>query len=380
MTHIIVGISGGVDSAVAALLAHRAGHRVSGLFMKNWDADDGDQCSAADDLRSAKEVCTTLGIPLHKVSFSEQYWDRVFAHFLAEYRAGRTPNPDVLCNREIKFDAFLAHAKALGAEAIATGHYVRRAYLDGRWWLRTGHDPAKDQSYFLYLVGAQALAQSRFPIGHLSKDEVRTLARQAGLPNHARKDSTGICFIGERRFREFLARYLPAKPGPIVTINGDTIGEHLGVMYYTIGQRQGLGIGGINGYPDAPWFVVDKDVATNRLIVAQGTDHPSLYAQALNVEQVHWITAAPSRWPLRCEARIRYRQPRQWATLAVTADGGLEARFDAAQRAITPGQSIVFYHGEYCLGGGIIEGATQASTAARATTGATTDNHESADH
>ena len=353
---IIVGLSGGVDSSVAALRLLEAGHPVRAVFMKNWEEDDReDYCAAAEDLADARAVCERLGIPLQAVNFSAEYWDRVFAHFLAEYAAGRTPNPDVLCNREIKFRAFLDHALAQGAARIATGHYARIVERDGRYRLLTGRDPHKDQSYFLYLLDQRQLAHSLFPLGELTKAEVRALARRAGLPTAAKKDSTGICFIGERRFRDFLARYLPARPGDIVTERGRVIGRHHGLMYYTMGQRHGLGIGGVAGASDAPWFVADKDLDGNRLVVVQGHDHPRLYHRWLAASQVHWIAGQPPALPLRCAAKTRYRQPAQPCTVHAGPDGTLQVGFDQPQRAVTPGQSVVFYLGEECLGGAIID-------------------------
>ena len=352
---VMVGLSGGVDSAVAALRLVEQGWQVEGLFMKNWEEDDtAGYCAAAEDLAQASAVAEALGIPLHTVNFASEYWDRVFEHFLAEYRAGRTPNPDVLCNREIKFKAFLDHALALGSHYIATGHYARNLRVGDRHELHRAGDTDKDQTYFLYLLDQHALRHSLFPLHDVPKAEVRAIARAAGLPNHARKDSTGICFIGERRFRDFLQRYLPARPGDIVTLDGRTIGRHHGLMFYTIGQRQGLGIGGVAGAVDAPWFVVGKDLAGNRLQVAQGHDHPALLRHALVADQVHWINGPPGAGALRCHARCRHRQPLQACTAEAVGDR-LLVTFDRPQRAITPGQSVVLYDGTRCLGGGIID-------------------------
>lgn len=350
-THIIVGLSGGVDSAVAAALLLRDGFRVSALFMKNWEEDDaGTKCSAAEDLAEAQKVCAHLDITLHTVNFSHEYWERVFEHFLAELRAGRTPNPDVLCNREIKFRAFLDHARVLGADAIATGHYARVRCGAGGCQLLKGRDPGKDQSYFLYALGQEALGATHFPIGDLLKNEVRQLARESGLPNHARRDSTGICFIGERDFRDFLARYLPHAPGDIVSVEGERKGRHAGLAFYTIGQREGLGIGG----PGAAWYVADKRIADNTLVVAQGEDHPALHAAGLIATGAHWISGRAPDFPLRCTVKIRYRQQDVPCTLTA-ADEAIEVRFDSPQRAVTPGQFAVFYAGDECLGGAVIE-------------------------
>jgi tRNA-specific 2-thiouridylase len=292
---------------------------------------------------------------LHTINFASEYWDRVFEYFLAEYRAGRTPNPDVLCNREIKFRAFLDHALHLGADHIATGHYARLRERDGRMELCKGADPDKDQSYFLYQLNQHALRHSLFPIGHLPKTEVRRRAAAAGFANHAKKDSTGICFIGERRFRDFLARYLPAQPGEIHSVDGEVLGEHQGLMYHTQGQRQGLGIGGIQGKGEDPWYVVDKDLGRNVLVVAQGQRHPALYHQRLGASQLHWISDSAPEAPFSCSARIRYRQQDQACTIEQLDEHHCEVHFETAQRAITPGQSIVFYADDVCLGGGIID-------------------------
>ncbi|MDH3309796.1 MAG: tRNA 2-thiouridine(34) synthase MnmA [Gammaproteobacteria bacterium] len=350
---IFVGISGGVDSAVAALLLKRQGHEVTGLFMKNWEEDDtAGHCGAEEDLKMAQVVCEHLEIPLRTVNFSSEYWDRVFSYFLDEYRAGRTPNPDVLCNKEIKFRTFLDHALALGGDRIATGHYARVDMAAGRFRLLKARDGAKDQSYFLYLLGQEALAHTLFPVGDLTKTEVRHLAQEAGLPNYDREDSTGICFIGERNFKSFLGRYLPAQPGEMRTLEGVIKGKHDGVMFYTIGQRHGLGIGG----EGEAWYVVGKDVALNILYVEQGEHHPALFSQSLSAGQLHWVSHEPLPWPRKLHAKTRYRQPDQDCT-AKAQNMGLCVKFAAAQRAITPGQSVVFYDGEECLGGGIIESA-----------------------
>ncbi len=362
---IMVGLSGGVDSAVAALRLLEQGHQVEALFMKNWDEDDaGGHCPVAEDLADAEAVAARLDIPLHKVNFSAEYWDRVFEHFLDEYRAGRTPNPDVLCNREIKFRAFLDHALAQGAEAIATGHYARIGGTPEAPALLKGLDPAKDQSYFLHLLTRAQLARARFPLGELEKTEVRRIAARAGFPNARKKDSTGICFIGERRFSEFLSRYLPARPGEICTPEGRVLGEHRGLMYHTIGQRQGLGIGGLRDAGGEPWYVAAKDLEHNRLIVVQGADHPWLYARELLFEGLHWIGGPPPDGVFPCQARIRYRQSDQACCIEPLADGRWRARFERPQRAVTPGQAIVLYRGERCLGGGTILGAADGPVAA----------------
>ena len=352
MAHVVVGLSGGVDSAVAALLLQRAGHRVTGLFMKNWEEDDSSgYCAAEEDLKVVREVCAQLGIELHTVNFSTEYWERVFQYFLDEHKAGRTPNPDVLCNKEIKFKAFLDHAVTLGAEHIATGHYARVDELQGQYRLLKGKDADKDQTYFLYTLGQAELAKTFFPIGHLTKPEVRAIARDAGLPNYARKDSTGICFIGERDFRDFLKRYLPAQPGEMRTLAGEDKGRHEGAMYYTIGQRQGLGIGGAG----EAWYVVDKDIDKNILYVEQGEHHPALYYPALLASQLHWVVGATPPLPYPCSAKVRYRQTDQACQLEHAEPGSLRAVFATPQRAVTPGQSVVIYDGEVCLGGGIID-------------------------
>ena len=352
---VIVGMSGGVDSSVAAYLLQQQGYRVEGLFMKNWDEDDDTEyCTAKADLADAEAVCHKLGITLHTANFAAEYWDNVFEHFLVEYRAGRTPNPDVLCNREIKFKAFLEYALELGADLIATGHYVRKLEQHGQTRLLKGRDPGKDQSYFLCEVSESCLARSLFPVGELLKDEVRDIARQQGFVTHDKKDSTGICFIGERKFRDFLARYLPARPGTIITVDGEEIGAHHGLMYHTIGQRQGLGIGGLREHDEAPWYVVDKDLENNRLVVAQGNDNQRLFASRLLAGQAHWINN-DSRAAGRCQAKIRYRQDDQSCQVEFCDDEQLIATFDQPQRAVTPGQYIVFYEGETCLGGAVIE-------------------------
>ena len=350
-------MSGGVDSSVAALLLKEQGYRVEGLFMKNWDEDDGTQyCTAKTDLADAQAVADTLEIPLHAANFAAEYWDNVFEHFLSEYRAGRTPNPDILCNREIKFKAFLDYATSLGADRIATGHYAQtRGDEQGVPTLYKGADAGKDQSYFLHQVGHLELARTLFPLGGLEKMTVRQLAETAGFVTAKKKDSTGICFIGERRFKDFLQQYLPAQPGVIETTEGSEIGEHQGLMYHTIGQRQGLGIGGLAERPEKPWYVVGKDLDRNVLVVAQGNDHPALFANELKTSDLFWINGKAPLSPLRCAAKVRYRQADQ-ACCVDAIEGGYRIRFDSPQRAVTPGQSVVLYDGERCLGGGVIEG------------------------
>jgi tRNA-specific 2-thiouridylase len=356
---IIVGVSGGVDSSVAALLLRdRAladpAQSVAGLFMTNWADDGSGDCRAEDDRRDAVAVCGRLGIPIHFRDFSKQYWAGVFEHFLAEYAAGRTPNPDVLCNREIKFKHFLDAARELGAERIATGHYARVRERDGSWQLLRAADRNKDQSYFLHQLGQSQLAATLFPLGDLDKPDVRRMAAEAGLPTAEKKDSTGICFIGERDFREFLGRYLPAKPGPMVTPDGRRIGEHPGVFYFTLGQREGLQIGGVRGFAAAPWFVVGKRVRDNTLIVDQGGDSPYLFSRRLWTEPAHWIAGAPPATRFSCTAQTRYRQRDDACEVETRPDGSLAVRFAQPQRAVTPGQSLVLYDGEVCLGGAVI--------------------------
>jgi len=356
-TRVMVGMSGGVDSSVTALLLQQQGYQVEGLFMKNWDEDDGTEyCTAKEDLADAERVCDTLGIKLHTANFAAEYWDNVFEYFLEEYRAGRTPNPDILCNKEIKFKVFIEYAQILGADLIATGHYVRRNVLeDGSTQLLKGCDNNKDQSYFLHAVGGAQLAKTLFPVGELEKPAVRALAEQHHLITHNKKDSTGICFIGERRFKDFLEQYLPAQEGDIVTEKGQIIGKHAGLMYHTIGQRQGLGIGGVKGAPDAPWYVVDKNLDNNQLTVVQGDEHPLLYHRYLRATAMHWINDAPTQNSIKCQAKVRYRQADQECTVVIQDNGIIDVEFEQAQRAITPGQSIVLYDGERCLGGAVIE-------------------------
>jgi tRNA-specific 2-thiouridylase len=344
-------MSGGVDSAVAALLAKRAGHDVVGLFMKNWEEDDTDEyCSTREDLIDAAAAADRIGIELEAVNFSAEYKERVFAEFLREYAAGRTPNPDVLCNAEIKFRAFLDHAMRLGAAKIATGHYARIRNHDGRYELLRGTDRTKDQSYFLHRLTQQQLSRVMFPVGEMKKTEVRRIALEAGLPNHAKKDSTGICFIGERPFREFLNRYLPKAPGPIVDENGNTVGEHIGLAFYTIGQRKGIGIGGAG----EAWYVADKRIASNELVVVQGHDHPLLLKESLKAQDASWIAGAPPAAPSTHTAKTRYRQADAPCMLSRVLESEVRVDFSSPQWAVTPGQSVVLYDGELCLGGGVI--------------------------
>ena len=354
---VVLGMSGGVDSSVAAWLLKRQGYEVIGVFMKNWEDDDTEEyCTSRADLVDAASVAHVVGIELEAVNFAAEYRDRVFAHFLREYAAGRTPNPDVLCNSEIKFSAFLDYALRLGADHVATGHYarVRRAAGDpAHVELVKAVDDTKDQSYFLHRLTQRQLAPVLFPLGELTKREVRAIAKREGIPTHAKKDSTGICFIGERPFRDFLARYLPRTPGPVVTPDGATVGRHQGLAYYTLGQRQGLGIGGTRHGTDAPWFVAGKDAGRNALIAVQGHDHPLLYRREVDALDVHWIAGCAPALPARFGAKTRYRMPDAACTLA-QAEGGLRATFDAPQWAPTPGQYLVVYDGDVCLGGGVI--------------------------
>ena len=352
---VIVGMSGGVDSSVSALLLQEQGYQVEGLFMKNWEEDDGTEyCTAKEDFADAQAVADKLGIKLHGANFAAEYWDNVFEHFLAEYRAGRTPNPDILCNREIKFRAFLDYAVLLGADFIATGHYARRGIQDDRGTLLKGLDSNKDQSYFLHAVGHEELEKTLFPVGEIEKPVVRELAEKHGLATAKKKDSTGICFIGERRFKDFLQQYLAAQPGDILSLDGEHLGRHQGLMYHTLGQRQGLGIGGLSNHTEAPWYVVGKDLDSNVLLVAQGNDHPALYASSLETGAIYWVAGSAAQLPLRCAAKVRYRQADQACTVSALPNG-YQVQFDEPQRAVTPGQSVVFYLGERCLGGGIIE-------------------------
>jgi tRNA-specific 2-thiouridylase len=351
---VVVGMSGGVDSSVAALLLKRAGHEVTGLFMKNWEDDDNDEyCSTREDLVDAAVAADVIGIELEAVNFAAEYKDRVFADFLREYAAGRTPNPDVLCNAEIKFKAFLDHAMRLGAEKIATGHYARVSCAENAFQLLKGLDQGKDQSYFLHRLSQQQLSRVLFPVGELEKTEVRRIAREAGLPNHAKKDSTGICFIGERPFREFLNRYLKKEPGRIVDQNGATLGEHIGLAFYTIGQRKGIGIGGQKALSGAAWYVAEKRMATNELVVVQGHDHSLLLTKSLKAADTSWVAGSPKKGR-SFSGKTRYRQADAACTLAGGEKNEIAVEFSAPQWAVTPGQSVVLYDREVCLGGGVI--------------------------
>lgn len=352
-------MSGGVDSSVSALLLQQQGYQVEGLFMKNWEEDDGSEyCTAMTDLADAQSVCDKLGIPLHKANFAAEYWDNVFEHFLNEYQNGRTPNPDILCNKEIKFKAFLDYALALGSDCIAMGHYCRRMDREGHSYLVKGVDNNKDQSYFLHAVSEKQIAHALFPVGDLEKTEVRRIAKEHELITHNKKDSTGICFIGERRFKSFLQRYLPAQPGTIETEDGKVIGEHSGLMYHTIGQRQGLGIGGLKNADEAPWYVLDKDLERNVLIVGQGKDHPLLFSSRLTCSYINWVSGSAPKIPCKLKAKVRYRQQDQACTLTRETNDDYQVIFDQPQRSVTPGQSVVFYDNQVCLGGGVIETRT----------------------
>ncbi|RHW77249.1 tRNA 2-thiouridine(34) synthase MnmA [Colwellia sp. RSH04] len=359
-TKVIVGMSGGVDSSVSAYLLQQQGYQVEGLFMKNWEEDDTDEyCAAAEDLKDAQAICEKLGIKLHTINFATEYWDNVFEYFLAEYKAGRTPNPDIMCNKEIKFKAFLEFAcEDLQADYIATGHYVQREFRNNRWVMVRGNDNNKDQSYFLYTLNEQQLANTLFPVGHIEKPEVRAIAEQAGLITHNKKDSTGICFIGERKFKDFLAQYLPAQPGVIESAEGEKVGQHDGLMYHTLGQRKGLRIGGLANAGEEPWYVVEKDLRRNVLIVGQGHNHPRLFSKGLIANQLHWVTREELTQPIHCTVKTRYRQEDVPCTVTPILDNGngeYRIDFEEPQSSVTPGQSVVFYQGDVCLGGGIID-------------------------
>jgi tRNA-specific 2-thiouridylase len=357
---IVVGMSGGVDSSVAAWLLKEQGFEVVGLFMKNWEDDDDDEyCSSRQDLIDAVSVADLIGIEIEAVNFSVEYKDRVFSNFLAEYQAGRTPNPDVLCNAEIKFKAFLDHALQLGADSIATGHYAQVREVDGLYQMLKAEDGTKDQSYFLYRLNQAQLSRTLFPLGGIYKRDVRALARKLNFPNHDKKDSTGICFIGERPFREFLNRYLPTQPGDMVTPDGRTVGRHIGLMYYTIGQRQGLGIGGNREGGGEPWYVCAKEMNANRLVVVQGHDHPALLSSALTAGNLNWISGNPPHCHWVYGAKTRYRQKDAPCEVERVDTDCCEVRFAESQWAVTPGQSVVVYESRVCLGGGIIETASE---------------------
>ncbi|MBU8595263.1 tRNA 2-thiouridine(34) synthase MnmA [Shouchella clausii] len=351
-TRVVVGMSGGVDSSVTALLLKEQGYDVIGIFMKNWDdSNDSGFCSATEDYEDVERVAQQLGIPYYAVNFEKQYWDKVFTYFLDEYKAGRTPNPDVMCNKEIKFKAFLNHAISLGADYVATGHYAQLQEMDGEYRLIKGADANKDQTYFLNALSQKQLAKVMFPLGHLQKAEVRKIAAEAELATATKKDSTGICFIGERDFKEFLQTFLPAQPGRMETMDGIDKGQHDGLMYYTLGQRQGLGIGGAG----EPWFVIDKDLERNVLIVGQGYHHPGLYSDGLWATDMNWIAKEERTSPFTCKAKFRYRQEDQGVTVFPKEDGRAFIQFDQPQRAITPGQAVVLYEGDRCIGGGVID-------------------------
>jgi tRNA-specific 2-thiouridylase len=352
----MVAMSGGVDSAVSALLLKRQGLDIDAMFMKNWEEDDRfGGCTAAEDVADARRVAESLGLALHTRNFSSEYWENVFQEFLAEYRAGRTPNPDVLCNREIKFKTFFEHAAELGADTIATGHYVRSDYHEGKHRLLRGVDHNKDQSYFLYAVGHEQLARTLFPVGELDKSSVRDLAQQAGFDVFDKKDSTGICFIGERNFTRFLGEFIEEQPGEIQTPDGQVIGEHHGLMFHTLGQRQGLGIGGVKGFPEAPWYVLHKDMDNNILFVGQGHEHPWMLSDRLVASQLAWVSGAAPAAGANLTAKVRYRQQDQQVQIKKIDDERMQLIFQQAQRAVTPGQSVVLYDGDVCLGGGVIE-------------------------
>lgn len=354
--HIVVAMSGGVDSSVAALLVKEAGFKCSALFMKNWnEPSDSPDCHWEDDVRDALNVCERLGLDINTVDLSQDYWDKVFRSFVEEYERGRTPNPDILCNREIKFRAFVECAAQQGGDLIATGHYVRNHYQAGRHSLQRGHDRNKDQSYFLYTLGQHELSRAVFPIGHLDKPTVREMARAAGFAVHEKKDSTGICFIGERHFRDFLSHYVAARPGPILSLDGTTVGEHQGAVFYTLGQRQGLGIGGVSGAAEGAWFVAGKDLESNTVTVVQGHDHPALLSRQLVANGVCWVGGVPAEAEFRCTAKTRYRQSDEPCAVECLENNAVRVTFDQPQRAVTPGQSVVFYDGECCLGGGFID-------------------------
>ncbi|MCA1056257.1 tRNA 2-thiouridine(34) synthase MnmA [Rossellomorea aquimaris] len=351
-TRVVVGMSGGVDSSVAALLLKQQGYEVIGIFMKNWDdTDENGVCTATEDYNDVIRVCNQIGIPYYAVNFEKQYWDKVFTYFLDEYKAGRTPNPDVMCNKEIKFKAFLEHAMKLGADYLATGHYAQVEYRDGEYKMLRGVDNNKDQTYFLNQLGQEQLEKVMFPLGGIDKKKVREIAKEAGLATATKKDSTGICFIGERNFKEFLGNYLPAQPGNMETMDGKVMGKHDGLMYYTIGQRHGLGIGGAGD----PWFAIGKDLERNVLYVGQGFEHPALYSDSILATDVHWTSNGEKPSEFKCTAKFRYRQADNAVTVIPLEDGRAKVVFEEPIRAVTPGQAVVFYDGDVCLGGGTID-------------------------
>ena len=365
MAKIVVGMSGGVDSSVAALLLKQQGHEVIGVFMKNWEEqDENGVCTSETDWADVRGVCDKIGIPYYSVNFVKEYYDRVFSYFLDEYRRGRTPNPDVLCNREIKFKAFLDFAMQLGADALATGHFCNLGTAeDGRRQLLRGLDGNKDQSYFLYMLGQKALEKAMFPVGNLTKAQVREIAKEAGFDNSLKKDSTGVCFIGERQFKPFLKQFLPAQPGDMVTMEGKKVGRHDGLMYYTLGQRRGLGIGGVKGVEGDRWFVLAKDMDRNELIVSSGGDHPLLYSKHAEGDGATWIAGEPPAMEFDCTSKYRYRQPDQEVHVTVLENGRLHVEAKERQRAVTPGQSMVLYHGDVWLGGAVCETVRDAGQA-----------------
>ncbi|MEL4030426.1 MULTISPECIES: tRNA 2-thiouridine(34) synthase MnmA [Bacillaceae] len=351
-TRVVVGMSGGVDSSVAAYLLKQQGYDVIGVFMKNWDdTDEFGVCTATEDYEDVIRVCNQIGIPYYAVNFEKEYWDKVFTYFLDEYKAGRTPNPDVMCNKEIKFKAFLEHALKLGADYLATGHYAQVKVIDGEYKMLRGKDTNKDQTYFLNQLSQEQISKVMFPIGHMDKKRVREIAKEAGLATATKKDSTGICFIGERNFKEFLSKYLPAQPGRMETLTGEMKGFHEGLMYYTIGQRHGLGIGGSGD----PWFVVGKDLERNVLLVGQGYDNDALYSDAIIATNVSWVSDKEKPAQFSCTAKFRYRQPDHGVTVTLLGNNTARVEFDEPIRAVTPGQAVVFYNGEECLGGGTID-------------------------
>ncbi len=356
-TEVIVGMSGGVDSSLSAVVLKEAGYRVRGIFMQNWE-DDDENCTIRQDYRDALAVAKRIGIEFSTINFAREYWEGVFAHFLEEYSAGRTPNPDILCNKEIKFRAFLDYAQNQGADCIATGHYARIRQTGNRFDMLRGIDNNKDQTYFLYTLGQEALSRTLFPVGEMNKPDVRDLAKSHGLHVHSKKDSTGICFIGERKFNTFLSEYLPANKGTILSDDGRYMGDHQGLMYYTLGQRQGLGIGGRNDASDEPWYVLEKDVETNTLVVGQGHDHPVLFRNQLIASQIHWTHNSPPAKRFDCSAKVRYRQADQNCSVELDGDQ-CTVHFESPVRAVTPGQSIVFYNDEVCLGGAVIDSSSR---------------------